>query len=242
MQKTFVQILGDILSALRNPDRVAHKIDFAPASLGGYFDYQGAPPGPLPGPMVGLPPGPLGMGAIAVDAGVSLEFGQGIRDKSNIVPIPKKSGATYSAFEDLQRQINRLLSRHPKGGRIGEDGIIGSGTFAALKKAQDVIGMSIPGDENTLEMAKNAVTIAGILESEATAMGIPGGANKGVKSTPASMTEPTPQPMTPEQAKSYGGAMAAIKKYVPFLLVAGGIAFYASKGKKKSKSKKRKSS
>lgn len=238
MQKPFVVILRDILKAMRDPDRKAQEIV---SDLSGYFNYQGIAPGPLPGFMVGLPPGPLGMGATSVDAGVSLDFGQGVKSKTNIIPIPKKSGATFSAFKNLQRQINRLLSRHPKKGRIAEDGIIGKGTFDAFQKAQDVIGMSVPGDENTLEMAKHAVSIASILNAEATAMGIASTANKGVTATPASASEPTPAPMTETQAASFTvGPMAAMKKYLPFLALAGGIAWFAStKTKKKSKKGKR---
>lgn len=242
MQKSFVQLLGDVLNAMKNPDRAFAKSDIA-LGLAGYFEYEGVPPGPLPGPMVGLPPGPLGMGATAMDAGVELEFGQGIRSGTNIVPIPKGSGTTDAAFKNLQRQINRLLSRHPKKGRIAEDGIIGKHTFAAFQKAQIVTGISFPGDENTLEMAKHAVSIADIMESEADAMGIPKGANKGSPSTTASVSEPTPMPMTPAQAASF--SQMGISKFLPLLAIAGGVAWWAStqkkpKGKPKGKSKAKK--
>lgn len=234
MQKSFVQILGDIINGMRNPDRTAHKID----ALGGYFDYQGVPPGPLPGYLVGLPPGPMGMDGV-LDS--ELTFGQGVKNKSIIVPIPKKSGPTFSAFKDVQRQINRLLSRHPKKGRISEDGIIGNDTFSGLKKAQDVFGQSIAHDESTLEMAKNARSVAAKLRSEADAMGIGANANKsGI--TPSvskrAASEPTPAPMTEKQASAFtSGSMGAIKKYVPFLLLAGGIAYFATKKKGKTKRK-----
>lgn len=239
MQKTFVQILGDIISAMRDPDRTAHKMMYTPESLDGYFEYEGYPPGPLPGIMVGLPPGPLGMGATAVDAGVSLEFGQGIRNKSNIVPIPKNSGPTVAAFKNLQRQINRLLSQKPGSGRIAEDGIIGSGTFAAFKKAKDISGRFLPFT-SSLEIAKNAVSLASILGSKAQSMGIPVAANKGASSSPTSRSEPTPQPMTSSQAAEFrsAGISSAAKKYIPFLLLAGGVAYYATT-KKKGKGKGR---
>lgn len=247
MQKSLVQILGDILSASRNPDRSAHKIN----ALGGYFDYQGIAPGPLPGYKVGLPPGPLGMDGVldffSDAAGLlgkdpALTFGQGIKNKNIIVPIPKSSGTTFSAFKDLQRQINRLLSRHPKKGRVDEDGVIGNDTFNGLQKAQEVFGQSIAHDESTLEMAKNARSVAAKLRSEANALGIDTNANRS-GATPLvskrSISEPTPAPMTEQQASAFAsGSMGAIKKYVPFLLLAGGIAYFATQKKgKKRKSK-----
>lgn len=238
MEKTFVQIASDILAAMRNPERTAHKIRFAPSGKGmsGYFQYEGIAPGPLPGFMVGTPPGPLGLGATATDQGVALEFGQGIANKTNIVPIPKSSGLTYNAFRNMQRQINRALSK--KGTRIAEDGILGPGTYKALQQAQDVIGQSVPGDESTLEMARHAVSIAYALGTAADSMGISADANKGATSSAASRGEPTPPPMTAAQAAAYGsggGVAAALKKYLPFLALAGGAAWYAASQRKKGK-------
>jgi len=231
MSKAFVQIFGDILAAMKDPERKANQIK-ATKGLGAYFHYEGIPPGPLPSFRAGTPPGPLGM---YQDLG-ALTFGQGISNKNNIVPIPKNSGETYEAFKNLQRQINRLLTKHPKGGKIGEDGIIGKSTFDALKKAQDVIGMSVPGDETTLTMAQNADSIGDILRQRADAMGIPGGANKGTTATPAAALEKTSGQMTPQQASVYGApgtAMEAVKKYAPFLAIAAGVAYYAATKKKK---------
>jgi hypothetical protein len=240
MEKSLVQILGDIVNAMRNPDRTAHKMN----ALGGYFDYQGVPPGPLPGPMVGLPPGPMGMDGVldffSQSSGLAgkdpvLTFGQGIKNKNIIVPIPKKSGPTFGAFKDLQRQINRLLSRHPRKGRIDEDGVIGNDTFSGLQKAQEVFGQNIAHDESTLEMAKNARSVAAKLRSEADAMGIAANANLSSVTQSVSrraVSEPTPPPMTERQAAAFtSGAMGAVKKYVPFLLLAGGIAYFATKKK-----------
>lgn len=243
MRKTFVQILGDILNA--------SPADTGPAyGLAGYFEYAGEAPGPLPSWRAGTPPGPLGSTWTDLMTGISsssssapaprpsgLSFGRGVRNKDSIIPIPKSSGKTYNAFTNLQRQINRLLSK--VGGRISEDGIIGKReTYPGLQKAQRVIGISVPGDEDTLSMAENAVQIASILKSEADAMGIPANANRGTSVSRASASEPTPPPMTRDQEKQLrgGGIGGAIKTYLPFLAIAGGVAWYAaSKRKRKRK-------
>ena len=239
MQKTFVQLMGDVIAATKNPGG----IDLAGA-LGSYFEYDGVPPGPLPGYMVGLPPGPLGVDGWWDDAvekaksiigggaapppssGPALNFGKG-RDPSNIVPIPKKSGLAYTAFKNLQRQINRLLSK--VGGRIGEDGIIGKKTLAGFKKAQTVVGQSIGGGGSTLDLARNAVGIAAKLQGVANSMGIPTSVNRGAAATPTSAKEP--EPVTPYKA----GVMDSVKTYAPFLAIAGGVAWYVSTQRKKKR-------
>jgi hypothetical protein len=241
MQKTWVQIYGDVLEAMDNPGRKAHKM--RAAGLGSYFEYDGPAPGPLPGWRVGLPPGPLGMyqdlGATAIDGGVELEFGRGTKDTNVIVPIPKSSGPTLTAFKNLQRQINRLLSL--KGKRINEDGLIGAGTFKAFQTVQDAIGVSVPGDETTGTMAAHAITIANTLDQQATARNIPANANQGATTSSAASRAVAVAPMSAAQAAAFtggtgggggGDVMDALKKYLPFLLLAGGIAFFAAKSRK----------
>jgi hypothetical protein len=233
LETPWIDIYGNIITALKNPARKAHRMRYRqPKEMGQYFTYRGTPPGPLPGRI----PGPLGMGAVSLDSGVALEFGQGVRNKSIIVPIPKNSGATYNAFKNLQRQINRLLSKKEK--RIDEDGIIGQSTYNGLQTAQEVIGISVPGDENTIEMAKHAVTIAHILTERADALGISADANKGRVLTLASAVEVTAGPMTPVQEAAFtksASTSSAIKKYLPFLLLSGGVAWYAASQRKRKK-------
>ena len=230
MQKSWVQIYGDVQSAIDNPAKV---VSSQPRkALGSYFDYQGVPPGPLPGYKVGLPPGPLGMGTTAMDAGVSLDFGQGVRDKTVLVPIPQSSGPTYTIFKDLQRQINRVLSK--VGTRVSEDGILGKGTLAGLKKAQTIIGKSLPGTSSTLDMAEHAVTLGFLLHQAADAMGISKTANQGMVATAQAAVETTQGPLTPEQRKEHGssGIFDTLKTYAPYLAIAGGVAWFAAKQKK----------
>jgi hypothetical protein len=238
-QKTFVQVIGDVLDAMRNPERKARDIAMG---LADYFDYQGVPPGPLPSFRAGTPPGPLGLGSTSIDNGVALEFGQGISNKTNIVPIPKTSGITYAAFKNLQRQINRALAG--TGSRTDEDGIIGAGTLKAFKKAASIVEATIPvfsltvAGQNTVTLAQSAVTAAASLKTYADRMGVSASANKGSTSTPASKAEPTPPPLTQEQANKYADnrISGAVSKYVPFLFLAAGVAWYAAsqkKGKKK---------
>jgi len=245
MQKPFFQILGDILSAMRDPDYAAHKI--RASSMGGYFEYEGAPPGPLPGPMVGLPPGPMGMDGIfdffssSPVISSTLTFGQGVKDKSIIVPIPKKSGATFQAFKNLQRQINRVLSVTPRGGKIAEDGIIGDEVLRGLRSIKNAMGVfGIPLKfETTLDIANRSISLANALKAFADSKQASQTANTGVASTPASASEPTPAPMTQAQAATFSvGPAATMKKYLPFVLVAGGIAYFAATTKKKKGKRK----
>jgi hypothetical protein len=258
MEKSFVQILGDIIHCAKNPEEMKSPKEPGAGVLGSYFEYQGIAPGPLPGFMVGTPPGPLGdiwdifdpvvsifdgdprpasssSGAPApapTGANAGLTFGQGAQNKANIVPIPKSSGFTYNAFVNLQRQINRLLSK--AGGRISEDGIIGPGTFSAFKKAQNVVGQSISGDSNSLQLAEHAISVGAKLKQVADSMGIGASVNKGGSSSAASVAEGTSGPMTQQQRASFGGgAMASLKKYAPFLVLAAGVAWFAKSQKGK---------
>jgi hypothetical protein len=238
MEKSFIQLLGDIISATKNPDRVAHKASFG-GGLGGYFNYQGKPPGPLPGYMVGLPPGPLGMDGLL---DTPLTFGQGTKNKTNIIPIPKKSGPTYAAFKNLQRQLNRVLSLIPGGGRIAEDGIIGQETLDGLRRVKSAMGIfGIPLKfENTLDVANRAVSLADALKTYADERGASTRANVGAATTAASISEPTPARPIISAHTEMVQSTSAIKKYAPFLLGAAVIAWFAAT-QKKTKKKKRKS-
>lgn len=237
MRKTWVQLYGDVLRAKKDPERTAHKMLFDAGVLGSYFEYEGPPVGPLPGVMVGTPPGPLGLGATATDSGIALSFGLGITNKKNCVPIPRRSGATFSAFKNLQRQINRVLTTIPGGGRIGEDGVIGGGTVSGFNKAVGSIPLlgSVLKVDNCSALAKRAASLGSTLKTFADRAGISTAANKGSSRTTGS-AETTPRAMTPEEAATAaagGGAMAALKKFGPFLLLAAGVAWWASKKKKK---------
>jgi hypothetical protein len=238
--KQWVQLLADLARGARDPERTAHRQRYQSKGLDGYFIYEGAAPGPLPSWRAGTPPGPLGMlglGATATDAGVALEFGQGVSNPKNIVPIPKNSGVTYNAFRNLQRQINRLLS-HKRIGPIAEDGIIGPGTFSAFEKIHDLLGISVPGDDSTLGLAEHSVTIGTMLSAQANSLGISTSANRGSTTSASSQKEPTPPPMTTMQRASFGGgALGAVTKYGPFLLLAGGVAYLATKLRSKKRKK-----
>jgi len=238
IEKTWVQLAGDVIEAVANPDRAVHRMNYnTPASLNGYFEYDGPPVGPLPGIMVGTPPGPLGAtwwsDDEVSDSGVKLTFGAGIKNSSVLVPIPKNSGPTYEAFKNLQRQINRLLSKVE--GRISEDGLIGPGTLKGLKTVQEkLLFVNLPGDANTGSMASNAISLGAILKGEADSRGISPNANKGVTSTPASVAEAPGPALTAGQAAKFatGQITDTIKTYLPFLLLAGGVAVFAAMKKK----------
>lgn len=230
MSKTWAQISGDVLGGMRNPERKAHQMAYT--STGSYFEYDGYPPGPLPSIVVGTPPGPLGLGASIVDSGVELTWGLGTRDKSNMVPL---DSITRTVFKGVQRQINRL------GGGIGEDGIIGLGTSAGLKRvvkplpSGDPLKSRAAGAVTPMGIAANAATLVYLLTREADKRGISKNANQGPTSTVAS-TETTTGPVTQQQAASASADAqigVAFKKYFPFLLIAGGVAWFASKKKGK---------
>lgn len=245
-QTTWAQLYGEVISALKNPDRriaSGTMMHWGQTGLHGFFTIDDAQYGygPIPGKMVGLPPGPLGLGDTAYSGGVTLNFGFGVRNKSNIVPIPKKSGATFNAFRNLQRQINRVL--HSQGaGRISEDGIIGEGTKQGLVKAQKIIGVS-PAAEwmSTFLIARNAVVIANVLADKANAMVVPANANRGASSTVASESESASKALTMAEAdrkatrdKIFGQAM----KVAPFLALGGVAAYFVAKKRPKRKGKR----
>lgn len=242
MQTTWAQLYGEVIDAIKHPDRRAMNLkggwrwgQTGLHGLGQYMTVHGQY-GPLPGEMVGLPPGPLGLGDSASDGGVSLTFGFGVRDKSNVVPIPKTSGATYQAFKNLQRQINRVIVGVT---RIGEDGVIGKGTLSGYQKAENVLGLSLPHSESTAALATHAVTVAALLKDHADSMGISSAANKGVAQTQTSATEQAGKEVTRKEASdaiARGKIFGTVKKAIPFVAIAGGAAFLAAKqGKKKGK-------
>lgn len=243
MQKSFVQIYGDIERAKKNPEQAARRV-LALSGFGEFFEYRGEPPGPIPSWRAGTPPGPLDLGSV-MDAGIELSFGPGIRDKSVMVPIPRRSGITYATFLRLQRAINRLLAAKGEftgkapGGRIGEDGAIGSGTHKAFRKVQDAhFQQSFPGDTNSAGMAAHASTLAAILEAKANELGVAAQANKGSAATPAS-TEQAAAPLSQDQALALAAQgpiqMSGVSKYLLFFAAAGGVAWYAASKRKKKR-------
>ena len=244
MQKTFVQIYGDLERAKKNPEEAINRA-LVLSGFGGYFEYQGVPPGPLPSFRAGTPPGPMGLDGV-IDAGVELNFGPG-RTQNVMIPIPRKSGTTYTVFRRLQRVINRLLSAKGEftgkqpGGRIGEDGAIGKETFKAFNRIQDAhFRQSFPGDANIVGLASHAVTLANILERKANSLGVSENVNRGSTLTPSSQ-EQASAPLTKQQIatltaqSSSSEIKEALVKYIPFLAIAGGIAWYAASQKKRRK-------
>jgi hypothetical protein len=236
LQKTWVQLYGDVLATKKQPVRKVHEMRME--SLGSYFEYDGPPVGPLPGILVGTPPGPLGMGATTVDAGVALDFGTGTKSATTMVPT---NSTTDAAFRNVQRQINRLLSAI-RGGTIGEDGLIGKGTWTAYSKVVDqILRASFEGVENTAGLAANAVTMANIMSAKADEMGISKTANRGAAQTVAKVVEKTLAPMDSTQLSAVrtAGIGGLLGKYAPYLLLAGGVAWFAA-SQRKGKRKKRK--
>jgi len=242
-QRPFYQVYEGIEKLKKNPDTLMRRA-LARAGMDGYFEYQGRPPGPLPGYKAGTPPGPLGLSGTATDAGVELTFGAGIKNKSNMVPVPRRSGATYEAFRRLQRAINRLLaatgefSSSPPGGRVGEDGVIGSSTLGALRRVQDAhFAQSFPGDDSTAGMAAHAVSLASILEGKANSLGVSPSANAGSPATPAE-SEQTVKPLTKGQVTllsaqaPIGAGIGPVGKYLSFFALAAGVAWYAAQKRK----------
>jgi hypothetical protein len=236
MSKTWTQIAGDVLGGMRNPERKAHQMAYVRKATGGYFEYQGRPPGPLPGILVGTPPGPLGLGAAlsVVDSGVELTWGMGTKNATNMVPM---NSLTLTVFKGLQRQINRL------GGKVGEDGIIGAGTLAGFKRVLSKLPASSAAKQRgqhlatTMGLAANSATLVTMLTGEADAQGVASNANRGPSTTSAS-NETATTAVTPQQVAAMSanaGIGIALKKYFPFLLIAGGVAWWASKKKKRKR-------
>lgn len=231
---TWIVIMQRLQHAIRNPRRVMTEIE-VPMGLGGYYGY-----GPLPGRMVGLPAGPLGLGATVQDAGADLEFGRGIKIPTNIVPVPKDSGRTFEAFRNLQRQVNRLLTRIPNGGRVDEDGIIGESTRKSMEKL--AAGLPIPIG-NTVSIAQKAVTWGSILKSLADKAAISATANKASTVSVARATEPPVPPMSQTDANKFSQAgffsfLDAVPggKFIPFIALGVGAAWIAVRSRKKRSS------
>lgn len=210
------------------------------SGMGDYHHHRGY--GPVPGWMVGLPPGPLGLGATATDSGVSLEFGTGIKNPTNVVPVPKDSGPTFEAFRNLQRQLNRVLSTVPKGGRVDEDGIIGSGVKAGMDKLAAGLPLKVG---NTVAIAEKAVSWGGIFKAIADKKGVGAGVNKGGSTSIARGTEPAVPPMSEEERlkRSAAGFFSFLGqlpggKYLPFVALGVGAAYLAVKMRGKKRGKK----
>jgi len=239
VQRTWIQLMSDVINAKRNPSHKAlvMRMDKGAAKRGlsGYFEYEGKPPGPLPGYMVGLPPGPLGLGATAVDAGVTLNYGKGVTDPNNMVPI---DAVTKSAFKNLQRQLNRNLA--PLGRRVAEEGVIGSETRSGILALPGALPKSYWA-QSTEVMAKNAVTLGDLLKSQADSLGVTSVANKG--STSSSKSAEKTVVVNPDGTSQYvgagGGFSEQIKGMMPWVLLAGGVAATAVYMRKNRKRKRK---
>jgi hypothetical protein len=195
--------------------------------------------------MVGLPPGPLGLGSSSMDAGMELTYGQGISNPRNMVGI----GATKGIFQDLQRQLNRLLSvtPSPRKSRIAEDGIIGDDSVRALQDVANKLIFISYGIENPAQLAAKANTMRGTLSYEADQRGISASANKGSTYVPgkssavsAPMSQSEASALAKRQTKTAGFA-AFIKSPLGLaVLAASGFALYSISQGSKSKGKKSK--
>lgn len=246
MQRPFFVVYADLARARRDPDRAARYADAMRAGVGSYFVYEGPPPGPLPGYKVGLPPGPMGLGDTATDQGVSLTFGRGIKDPEVMVPVPQKSGPTYQAFTDLQRAVNRVLTEVPGSRALSVDGLLGTGTYDALKKVYPRASLQwvgpapiqLPTPKNTAAMAANAVSIAALLNAYADQRGIARGAKPGGTPRPAQTAETTGA-LTAEQVAALSRPPSTVGRYLPWLALAGGVAWLAAAQKKSAKKGRR---
>ncbi len=244
MEMPWVDIYSSIAKAKANPERRALHIKAKVPGLGSYFEYDGPPVGPLPGVMVGLPPGPLGLGSSSMDSGVELTYGQGVSNPRNMVGI----GSTKSIFQDLQRQLNRLLSvtPNPRKSRIAEDGILGDDSVRALDDIANKVIFISYGIENPAQLAAKANTMRGTLSYEADQRSVGASANKGSTYVPGKSSS-TKSVMNKSEATNLANQMPKTAGFSEFLksplglavLVASGFALYgisqSGKGKKKSK-------
>lgn len=208
MTKSWVQIVGDILEVRRNPVEKSLQLD----ALG----YYGS--------------GYVGIGTTATDQGISLSWGLGTKSTSNCVPT---NSATKSAFRNVQRQTNRLLP-YVNGGRISEDGIIGSETTRAIAKVSKLFFFApwIALLKNCTQVAQKAPSVAATFKTEANRRGASASANKGPTVSKTSQTETPGPPLTKEQATQIasigGGIGETLKKYAPWGALAVGVFFVAA--------------
>ena len=142
------------------------------------------------------------------------------KDKKNCIGI----GSFRSTFQHLQRGINRF-SKKLGTPRVGVDGVIGPATVRAAQTIAARI-YSPPAElwsQATCEvLADNASAIATSFHSKADALGAP----KSGPTAPA----PRPGPVTAGLPASSGGA--SLRKFLPFVLLAGGVVLVASRLKK----------
>jgi len=117
--KAFIQLMGDVIAAVRNPGRATDRAAWRKARK-------------MVGAKIGLH-GYMDLGETTDSGGMSLTFGRGIRNPANMVPI---DGMTRGVFEELQREINRI------GGSVAVDGIIGEDTLRGYEKALKPIQLS----------------------------------------------------------------------------------------------------
>lgn len=186
--------------------------------------------------------------------GTKLQFGFGTKDPNNIIPIPRSSGVTFTAFKNLQRQANRVLAFIEKG-RISEDGIIGLKTMAAMATIKQTMGPIFGAPvrfESTLDIAEQSVIFGNAMEVFANSKGVGETVNTGPTSSPASTSEPTPPPATPAQIqdlKEPGDTRltkvgdppkeAGMGSGIWLLAGVAGVAAYSFSSKNKKKSKKK---
>jgi len=111
--KTWVQLLGNVVDALKNPQAQAMRLN----ALSGYTAQNG-----IFEDLMQIGP-----------AAQFLKWGYGVTSTQNCAPA---DSATKTVFSALQRQINR------NGGGIVEDGIIGKNTVAALQRLSSITGIN----------------------------------------------------------------------------------------------------
>jgi hypothetical protein len=155
-QQTWLEISGNVLAAMRDPDRKARQM--AMAGLGDFEElaaFRGY--GPIPGSMVGLPAGPMGQ---RFTGELLQSLGDFTMISSSKGPIARPTDLkTLGEFQGVQRAIN--LGRAKKGlSLISVDGDIGPGTVSAAASVQFTF--------NATQIANSAAVLASTI---ATAFG-----------------------------------------------------------------------
>lgn len=150
-------------------------------------------------------------------------WGRGIDDPRNCVGI----GATKKTFIRLQQGINRLAAKLGTP-RVGVDGVLGPTSVVAAKAAANKIyspPSAVWASATCDTLANNAPAIANSFHEKADGLGAPKSApGKWSPSRPG-----TPGPLAPASIASASLLPPSSVKVLPFVLIAGGVAFIAVK-------------
>lgn len=209
--KTWIQILGDVVTAIQNPRarRAQLKAMSGYQSQGGIIDTLTS----------------IGSGA------AFLKWGYGASNKSNCAAA---DAATKSVFKSLQRQANRLLPIYG-GSPVVEDGVIGTGTVGAMQKLSSVIGIY---PMECTPIANNAILFATKIKIAADGRGIAADANTVAGSSgvrPQGPIVKSDEQLTDEKKKILGipkGVFDEVLRYLPFAVGAAGLAWFLARKRK----------